>query len=388
MSESTKKTLLTLPLKVILTEEGASHFIQNKKKLLRIKLADTIEEYGISLDSFSPQTIQQMILVDYIAKLEISMPEFSSSKQDVMDLTKLVVFSLLYKKFDKEIYAALVESDCVRKHNRANPSQIIDDRVKITDRQVLFHLSSKEGVVSQARKTILDPLWLSIKEDESLTPEEKNVFMLMTEKFLDRMSRLNWYVITKFYDQPGFEEILQRIHSLLRDYMEKSKVAEYISLMVMELALNCENSNMRQEARKLYKGVPDTDTLIYDPEVRKKIIAEMIKKHELVFLSWRLGGGSSSIGKQGRLQITLYDKDDSFQEVKENIETKKSADLNKRSLIDFYKELPEGSEGVDLGLYYLSYLDEACKKVNVKFESLVNQYSVSNLMVITLVFNF
>ena len=50
MSESTKKTLLTLPLKVILTEEGASHFIQNKKKLLRIKLADTIEEYGISLD--------------------------------------------------------------------------------------------------------------------------------------------------------------------------------------------------------------------------------------------------------------------------------------------------------------------------------------------------
>lgn len=388
MSESTKKTLLTLPLKVILTEEGASHFIQNKKKLLRIKLADTIEEYGISLDSFSPQTIQQMILVDYISKLEISMPEFSSSKQDVMDLTKLVVFSLLYKKFDKEIYTALIDSDCVRKHNRANPSQIIDERAKITDRQVLFHLSNKETVISQTRKRILDPLWLSIKEDASLTPEEKNVFMLMTEKFLNRMSRLNWYVITKFYDQPGFEEILQRIHSLLRDYMEKSKVAEYISLMVMELALNCENSNMRQEARKLYKGVPDTDTLIYDPEVRKKIIDEMIKKHELVFLSWRLGGGSSSIGKQGRLQITLYDKDDSFQEVKESIETKKSADLNKRSLIDFYKELPEGSEGVDLGLYYLSYLDEACKKVNVKFESLVNQYSVSNLMVITLVFNF
>lgn len=388
MSESTKKSLLNLPLKVILTEEGASHFIQNKKKLLRIKLADTIEEYGISLDSFSPQTIQQMILVDYISKLEISMPEFSSSKQDVMDLTKLVVFSLLYKKFDKEIYTTLIESDCVRKHNRANPSQIIDDRVKITDRQILFHLSNKEAVVAKARKTILDPLWLSIKEDSTLTPEEKNIFMLMTEKFLNRMSRLNWYVITKFYDQPGFEEILQRIHSLLRDYMEKSKVAEYISLMVMELALNCENSNMRQEARKMYKGLPDTDTLIYDPEVRKKIIAEMVKKHEMVFLSWRLGGGSSSIGKQGRLQITLYDKDDSFQEVKESIETKKSADLNKRSLIDFYKELPEGSEGVDLGLYYLSYLDEACKKVNVKFESQVNQYSVSNLMVITLIFNF
>ena len=114
----------------------------------------------------------------------------------------------------------------------------------------------------------------------------------------------------------------------------------------------------------------------------------MQRKHELVFLSWKLGGGSTSIGKQGRLQITLYNKDDEFQEVKENIETKKSADLNKRSLIDFYRDLPEGQEGTDLGLYYLSYLEEACKKVNVKFESLVNQFAASDLTVISLIFNF
>ena len=68
------------------------------------------------------------------------------------------------------------------------------------------------------------------------------------------MSRLNWYVITKFYGQNGFDEMLGRIHSLLREYMEKGEVAEYISLMIMELALNCENVNMRQEAKKLYKN--------------------------------------------------------------------------------------------------------------------------------------
>ena len=158
--------------------------------------------------------------------------------------------------------------------------------------------------------------------------------------------------------------------------------------MVMELALNSENTNMRKEARIMYRGIEEVDSLIYDPEIRMRIIKEMQRNHELVFLSWKLGGGSTSIGKQGRLQITLYNKDDEFQEVKENIETKKSADLNKRSLIDFYRDLPEGQEGTDLGLYYLSYLDEACKKVNVKFESLVNQYAASDLTVITLIFNF
>ena len=108
----------------------------------------------------------------------------------------------------------------------------------------------------------------------------------------------------------------------------------------------------------------------------------------LASVQWKLGGGSSSIGKQGRLQITLYNKDDEFQEVKDNIETKMVADTHKRTLIDFYRELPDGQEGTDLGLYYLSYLDDACKKVNVKFDSLVNQFSASELTVINLIFNF
>ena len=93
-------------------------------------------------------------------------------------------------------------------------------------------------------------------------------------------------------------------------------------------------------------------------------------------------------GKQGRLQITVYNKTDEFQEVKENIETKKSANVQKKSLIDFYREIPDGNEGSDLGMYYLSYLDDACKKVNVKFESLVNQFSMSDLTVVNLIFNF
>ena len=141
-------------------------------------------------------------------------------------------------------------------------------------------------------------------------------------------------------------------------------------------------------SRTVIHGIDDIDALIFDPEVRAKIVQELQRKHELVFLSWKLGGGSTSIGKQGRLSITLYNKDDEFQEMKDNIETAKSSNTNKKSLIDFYRELPEGQEGTDLGLYYLSYLDDACKKVNVKFESLVNQFSASDLTVINLNFNF
>ncbi|MBR6079552.1 MAG: hypothetical protein IKQ66_02085 [Treponema sp.] len=388
MSAAGKKFYLDLPLKVVLTEDGASHLITHKKKLLRFRLADNQEEYGISMDHFSPMSLQNMILVDYVSKLEISMSEFVSHRQEIMDLSKVIVYSILYKQFDREIFASLIQCDCVRHYNRTNPGHLIDEKTKIPDKQLRSTLALKDNVIQSSRQTILDPVWKSIMANSEYTPEEKNIYLLMTEKFLNRLSLMNWYIITKFYKTDGFSQMLGVIRRLLSGYMDKSKVAEYISVMVMELALNSENTNMRKAARTMYQGIDNCDSLIYDPDIRQKIIQELVRKREVVFISWKIGGGSTAIGKQGSLNITLYNKDDEFQEVKENIESKMSADLNKRSLIDFYRQMPEGQEGTDLGLYYLSYLDDACKKVNVKFESLVNQFTSSDLTVITLKFNF
>ena len=340
------------------------------------------------MDHFSPMSLQNMILVDYVSKLEISMSEFVSHRQEIMDLSKVIVYSILYKQFDREIFASLIQCDCVRHYNRTNPGHLIDEKTRIPDKQLRSTLALKDNIIQSSRQTILDPVWKSIMSNSEYTPEEKNIYLLMTEKFLNRLSLMNWYIITKFYKTDGFSQMLGVIRRLLSSYMDKSKVAEYISVMVMELALNSENTNMRKEARALYQGIDNYESLIYDPDIRQKIIQELVRKHEVVFISWKIGGGSTAIGKQGSLNITLYNKDDEFQEVKENIESKMSADLNKRSLIDFYRQMPEGQEGTDLGLYYLSYLDDACKKVNVKFESLVNQFTSSDLTVITLKFNF
>ncbi|MBR1912343.1 MAG: hypothetical protein IJ828_08320 [Treponema sp.] len=388
MSAAEKKFMLDLPLKVILTEEGASYFIGHKKKLLRFKLADNVEEYGISLSHFSPTSLQNMILTDYISKIEISMPEFVSRRQEIMDLSKVIVYSILYKQFDKEIFEALIHCDCIRRHNRQNPSQLIDEQTKIPDKQLRNHLAVRDNVIQQSRQTILDPVWKGIMSNKDFSPEEKNVYLLMTEKFLNRLSLMNWYIITKFFKTDGFDQILSAIRKLLSEYMEKSKIPEYISVMIMELALSNENTNLKKEARNLYKGIDNSETLIYDPEIRAKIVEELVRNHELVFLSWKIGGSSSSIGKTGSLNISLYNKNDESQDVKENIESKMSENLNKKSLIDFYRQMPEGEESTDLGLYYFSYLDDACKKVGVKFDSIVNQFSGEDLTVINLKFNF
>lgn len=379
-----RKSVIDLPVKLVLTEGGTSFFIRKGKNLKKFKLADNVEEYGIVLDAFSPASLQRMMLVDYISKVEISKSEFMSSRQEIMDLSKLVVYSMLYRQYDAYIFARVLASDVIKKWNRLNPANIIDDQTRINDAFLQNVLREKEKDIREIKTEILGPMFSYISKNTALLPEEKNVQLLLSEKFLNNLRPFTWFIIAKFKGSDGYDQLVKDIRTSLAEYMEKSKIAEYVSLMVIELAMNAENSNLKREAKAIFKGAVDMNAVLFDPNIRKQVIDSLERRGELVYLSWKMGSRGASVGTQGKLQITLYSKESEYQTMKETVEERKSADLKKKSLQDFYKQLPEGEANTELGLYYLSYLSEACEKVNVKFESLVNQIPGSDLVIITL----
>ncbi|WP_428770250.1 hypothetical protein V1L52_00055 [Treponema sp. HNW] len=388
MAKVPKKVTLELPLKVALSEGGAASFIRNNKKLSHLKMVDNSEENGVMLETFDPISLQKLILLDYVSKIEVSLPEFTTLRQDVIDFSKLIVFSMLYRQFSAQVQTDLLASDVIKKHNRAHPGQFFDNRTTVAPDTLRAIMKKYASHINDIKRLILDPLNAEIVKNKKFSDEEKNTYVLMIEKFLSKLSPYNWYLIVLFSKQPGFNQMLDAVRNGLRDYMGKGTIAEYISLMLLELASNCEASNMSKEAAKMYRGMGESSLTLYDPIVRKKIIAELVRKNKMVYVSWKFGGSSAAIGKQGMLQITVYNQDDEFQEVKESIETSKSADLNKKNLIDFYRELPQQGGRTDLGLYYLSYLNDACKQVNIKFDSYVTQFTSSDLTVINMMFNF
>ncbi len=388
MAKVPKKIMLDLPLKIALSESGATSFIYNKKKLSRLKMVDNTEESGIVLSNFAPSSLQKLILLDYVSKIELSLPEFTTSRQEIIDLAKLIVFSMLYRQFSAQVQKDLLVTDVIKKHNRAHPAQFFDSKTTVAPHTLQAIMKRYASHINDIRRLILDPLNLEIVRNNRYSDEEKNTYLLMIEKFLAKLSPYNWYLIVLFSKRNGFLEMLQVVRNALRDYMGKGTIAEYISLMLIEIASYCENMNMSKEAELMYRGFGESSITLFDPIVRKKIIAELRRKNKHVSVSWKFGGGSSAMGKQGVLQITVYNQDDEFQEVKESIETSKSADLKKKNLIDFYKELPMQKGRTDLGLYYLSYLDDACKQVNIKFDSHVAQFTASELTVINMTFNF
>jgi hypothetical protein len=379
-----RKSVIDLPVKLVLTEEGTSFFMRQGRNLKKFKLADNVEEYGIVLDTFSPTSLQRMMLIDYISKVEISKSELMSTRQEIMDLAKLVVYSMLYRQYDAYVFARLLASDVIKKWNRLNPANIIDGKTKINDAFLQSVLKEKEKDILEIKQELLSPLYEQISKNPALQPEEKNVLLLLSEKFLNNLRPFTWFIIAKFRGSEGYEQLSKDVRASLVEYMEKSKIAEYVSLMIIELAMNAENSNLKREAISVFKGAVDMNAVLFDPNIRRQVIESLERKGELVYLSWKIGSRSATIGMRGRLQITLYNKDSEYRTVKEIFEAHKSADLKNKSLQDFYRQIPEGEANAELGLYYLSYLSEECEKVNIKFESLVNQMPGSDLTVITL----
>jgi hypothetical protein len=387
MGSQVRKTIIELPVKVILTDIGTTFFINNKKALQKFKLADNVEEYGILLDRFSPASLQRMMLIDYISKIELSVSEFVSIRQGLMDITKLILYSVLYRQYDACVFQRVMASEVIKNWNRKNPANIIDEKTRTNDAFLQDIVKEKGHDIAGIKQAVLTPMQALISRNSSLLPDEKNIQLLLSEKFLGNLRPFTWFIIAKFKDTDGYDGLLKDIRTSLSDYMEKSRITEYVALNVMELATNAENSNLKREARSLFKGTVDMNAVLFDPGIRKQVLDSLLQKGERVSISWKLGSKSTSIGTQGKLQITIYNKETEYDKVKEAFDGKKNVDIKKRSLMDFFKELPEGEASTELGLYYLSYLSDACEKVNVKFESMVNQISGSDLTIISLVIN-
>lgn len=385
MASQERKANIELPVKVILTDVGTTFFIKNKRNLRKFKLADNVEEYGILLDRFTPASLQRMILIDYVSKVEISNGQFVTIRQEVMDIAKLIIYSMLYRQYDAYIFQRVLSSEVIKNWNRKNPANIIDDKTKINDSFLQNVILEKAKDIEEIKQNILSPMYAFISKNSSLLAEEKNIQLLLSEKYLNNLRPFTWFIIAKFKGSDGYDSLIKDIRTSLAEYMEKAKIAEYVALNIMELATNAENSNLKREAKAIFKGAVDMNAVLFDPNIRRQVIDSLERKGELVYLSWKLGSRGSSIGMQGKLQITIFNKESEYEKMKEAFDEKKSADLKKRSLQDFYKDLPDGEGNTELGLYYLSYLSEACDKVNVKFESMVNQMSSSDLTVISLV---
>lgn len=382
-----KKEKLDLPIKITMSEEGESYFIHNGKQLSRIKFADGAEERGLILRNFAPKQLQNLLLDGYVSRIELSRVHYEPVREEIMDLSRAIVYVFFYKKFNQELFFEMIQSDCVRLHNRLKPGMLFDEKTQFSQDRVKSENAANKTKIVKLSKIILDPVWAKIKANKEYSEDEIKLYSLMANKFVSQINSFNWFIITSLLEEKDFRQILYIVQKTVLMYLEKSKIAEYIALMVIELAQNNENSNIRKALRDKYPERHDINPLVFNPEVRKRVMRELEEKGEFSHISYKIGGGVHSIGKQGRFQITVFSQADKYLEIKDSVESKRNLDLAQRSLNDFYHALSDEEREGNLGFYYLTYLNEECRHADIKFDSFVNQFAGSELTVINMIFN-
>jgi len=383
-----KSPVIELPLKITLTEDGVNWFIRNNRKLQRFRLADNVQEYGLWLHQFSAATFRKMLVIDYLSAIELSRPEFSSRRREIMDLSKLITYEILYKRFSAQLLADFLASPLIKKWNRLNPGHTLDKNSKFDEALLNAMIDREREHLPAIEHEIIAPLIEETIQNPDVNQDDKQIQFYLTERLLENLPKIVWCVLSRSKSLEEYAPLLNEIRDTIRAYLKRSRIAEYLALMIMELATNAEHAHLHRYASQIYGNEKDLDRLILNPQIRSRLLARMEKEEALLHLTWKVSGSKASIGTEHRLKVILYNRESDYRQFKQEIEDKKGIDARHNSLFDFYKESPNRRMDTELGLYYLSYLHEACTEEQIRFESQVSQIPRNDLTVMTLSLQF
>ena len=332
-----RSPFIDLPLKITLTTAGVEWFVRNHKKLKRLPMANNRLAYGIVVTTVPASSLQKMINIDYIESVELVRSEFSSKSKEIIDLTKLIVHRILFKKFENETFRMLVGSALIKR------------------------VSNK-----------------------ALSEDERRLRAFLSDGFVLSASRLLWCVLAKSRGQPEYEALVEELRGMLEVYIEKAVISEYLALMVVELLGFTEVSHYQQVAGRLLRGRKTRDALLADEPMRAEVRRHMEAEGDLLSLTYQLGSKGASIGTTHGLRVTICNQEQGYQRIKDQLEALIGTDAKEHSLLDFSRKIPEQHINAELGLYNLSYLQKECEKQNARVEISMSQVPRSDLTLINL----
>ena len=383
-----RSPVIELPLKITLTTAGVEWFIRNKRQLKQLRMADSRLEYGISVAMMSAAALQKMINIDYIASVELARSEFYTTRSEIIDLTKLIVHRILFKKFENETSRMFMASALIKKWNRQNPGRCIDENTAYNQGQVDTLFAGIASEIPLVSMDIQEPLMRRYAASNALSDEDRTLRAYLADGFVVNASKLLWCILAKSRGQPEYDGLIGELRETLAGYVEKAAISGNLALMVVELLGYTEVSHYRQVTDRLLKGRKTGDALMTDERMRSEVRRRMEAEGDLLSLTFQLGSKGASIGTEYRLRVSICNQEKSFRRLNEQLESRLGMDVKEHSLLDFYRRIPEQQINTELGLYYLSYLQKACEKQNIRIESTVNVIPRSDLTLINLTLGF
>jgi hypothetical protein len=371
---------LDLPIKISLTAAGVEWFTRNHKTLKRLQMADNWLTYGIAIDTIAAASLRTMINIDYIASVELARLEFSSKSNEIVDLTKLIVHRILFKKFENESYRLLVGSRLITLWNLQNPDRRLGMDTVYDQSQIDTLFTSAASEMRAVSLDIQAPLLGRNESNRSLSDDERRLRAYLSNGFTLGASRLLWCVLAKFRGQPEYQDLVEKLQGLLEHFVEKALVSDYLALMVVEL-LEFTEANHYQQLAWLLRGQKNAE--MADKNMREEVQRHMEEQGDIFSLTYHLEKEGTTIGAEYRLRLTIQEQ--GHQGIKEQFDALMAIDAKGRILPRFSRKRLEHDDA-EPGLHNLSSLKKECEKKDVRVEISQSQNTRRDRAMINLAF--
>ncbi len=382
-----KAAEIDLPLSLTLTDDGKYFFNS------RPAAGNAAREYrfigdSMRLDTYAAKTLQRLVYAGYVSDIETVRTNFTSKRAELMDVSKLISYGILYKKFAMAVGRELNDNSVVVAWNRRNPHKALNEESIVNAGTQAARIRDNELLQEIKRQIIDTTVEELLRSDPRVSAEEEETSRYKAELFIESINPLLWMLLARVKSTSEYTATESQIRDLLKHYLERTSIADYLSLLIIELVTVTETSLVKKGVGRYYDEHVDPRELMMNREVRDFILRKMEQENYSASLAWRIQGKKSGFSGANALQILLYNRILESESVKHEIEEKKRVKTKGKGLADFYAGSGGGEDENGLGMYYLTYLQEVCNDQGVRFDSYVNNLTEHDLTLITLSVKF
>ncbi len=366
-----KNPFISLDAKFALTDIGEDFFVSKNIPLRDIVGPDGRKRYGFTSPNFHAYVVQKLIVKKMISDLFVAKTTLLDKRTEIMDITKLIIYGILYKKFGPQLSKALISTDLMDRYNKKNPTKKITETSRFNYDAVSALIDSKREEIYELKKLMLAKPIAMIEADNEIRPEDKLEKKLIVTKFVEMIDKQSWYIFYLISQTEERQNIIKSVEQQLIEYLEKTKIADYFALMIMEIVQNGEKAHLERTARakNMIKPTDLIDNFLRDEGCRELVVNQAKKWGHQLQLSWKFENQNLSEGTEYKLMVQLSNKGVVGAKIKQEMQGKMKAEVRDRDLASFYQNTSADKLGAGLGLFYLSYIQDACKHINIKFDS-------------------
>lgn len=306
--------LINLPSKFILTESGETYFINRGIPLRDIFTSDGKKTAGFVWQNFKTKLIEKFIVGKLIDEIDFERFEFDSKSEELIDMCKLVLYSVFFKKFKPEMSSLLYNSEVFEKIKKDNPQIKINSAFKFNPTVVNKYLSENKDAFSALKEILSIDAIAIIENDEQIEDKERKKTTI--HHFIEQIEPDMWFLFYFLSKSGNAFELMKQINELLIVYLMKTKIIDLIAFFVVDLLKNAERAHYSRISKMRNFGKPgmnDIDLLLKDESIKSKMthFAMKINSHiQLVFKFSEQEDAISKRVKKIRIQISIMNKGD------------------------------------------------------------------------------